>query len=113
MAPDDVLKPCVLGRRIDPPGCLQLVNLPQPLQPRMIEQHPFAGFARFNDRRKGDIPVNWIVTEALSLEVVHPGYFDGAINRRQRVSAAMPQAMSASRLAVPRLRSITESRVMR
>ena len=33
----DVLKPHVLGRRKHPPGRLQLVDLPQPLDPRMVD----------------------------------------------------------------------------
>ena len=33
----DVLEPGVLGRREDPPGGLQLMDLPHPLHPRMVD----------------------------------------------------------------------------
>ena len=36
--PKHVLKPRMLGRRKDPPCGLQLMNLPQPLKPRMVDQ---------------------------------------------------------------------------
>ena len=39
--PQHVRKPRVLGRRIDPPGRLQLMDLPQPLHPRMVDDLAF------------------------------------------------------------------------
>ena len=78
--PEHVLEAGMLGRGKDPPGGLQLVNLPQPLQPGMVEElllgnlvgpPPFAD--RQNGRRKRDIPVDRIVTQAFVLEVAHNG----------------------------------------
>ncbi len=40
-----VLKAGVFGRGEDPPGGLQLVDLPQPLNPRVVNQLPFRHFA--------------------------------------------------------------------
>ena len=44
--PQDVLEAGMLGRRKDPPGRLQLVNLPHPLDPRMVDDLLFRDFAR-------------------------------------------------------------------
>ena len=47
---EHVLEPRVLGRRIDPPGRLQLVDLPEPLQPRVID-NPLLGDLAFGQAR--------------------------------------------------------------
>ena len=40
-----VLEARMFGRRINPPGGLQLMDLPQPLDPGMIDDLPFGDFA--------------------------------------------------------------------
>jgi hypothetical protein len=63
---EHVLKTHVFGRRKDPPGGLQLVNLSQPLYPWMINQFLFGCFTGgqtlAGDER--DIAVNGIVGQA-------------------------------------------------
>ncbi len=73
--PQHVLKPRMLGRGKDPPGGLQLVNLPQPLDPGVVDQFPFGDFPRRQTRRRGegDVSVDRIVAEAFALEVFHGG----------------------------------------
>ena len=44
--PQDVLKPLMLGRRKDPPRGLQLVDLPHPLHPGMVDDLLFGDFVR-------------------------------------------------------------------
>ena len=72
---EDVLKPRMLGGGKDPPGGLQLVDLPQALQPRIIEYLPLAHFAfrQSHGRSERDISVDRIVAEAFALEVFHAG----------------------------------------
>ena len=41
-----MLKPGVFGTGIDPPGRLQLVDVPQPLDPGMVDDLPFGSLAR-------------------------------------------------------------------
>jgi len=43
--PHDMLETSMLGRRKDPPGSLQLMDLAHPLHPGMVDQLPFADFA--------------------------------------------------------------------
>ena len=71
--PQHVLKPRMLGRGKDPPGGLQLVNLPQPLEPRVVDDLPLGDFALRQARRRGegDVAVDRIVAEAFALEVSH------------------------------------------
>ena len=61
--PEDVLESRMLGRRKDPPGGLQLMNLPHPLDPRMIDDFLLGDFARGKARagNKRNVSVNWIV----------------------------------------------------
>ena len=47
-----VLEAGVLGRGIDPPGGLQLMDLPQPLDPGMVDDLPFRDFALGQPRRR-------------------------------------------------------------
>ena len=66
-----MLKPHVLGRGKDPPGRLQLVNLPHPLHPRMVDNRLLGHLARRQPRFRdeGNVPVNRIVREAFLGEV--------------------------------------------
>jgi hypothetical protein len=41
---ENMLKTGVFGGRKDPPSGLQLVDLPQPLNPRMVDDIPLADF---------------------------------------------------------------------
>ena len=70
---EDVLEPRMLGRGKDPPGGLQLVDLPQALQPRIVEYFLLAGFAfrQSRGRSERDIAVDRIVAEPLALKVFH------------------------------------------
>ena len=70
---EHVLKPRVFGRGEDPPGGLQLVNLPKPLEPGVVDQFALGDFALGqSDRRgEGDVAVDRIVAEAFALEVFH------------------------------------------
>ena len=61
----------MFGCWINPPSGLQLVDLPQPLQPGTVQQLPFGRFAVVHHRDKRDVTVDWVKTEALSLKVVH------------------------------------------
>ena len=71
--PEHVLKPRVLGRGKDPPGGLQLVDLPQPLEPGMVDDLPLGDLALGQARGRGerDIAVDRIVAEAFALEIFH------------------------------------------
>ena len=51
--PHDVLEPGVFGTGIDPPGGLQLVDVPQPLDPRMVDDLPLGGLAL--PRRRAEV----------------------------------------------------------
>jgi hypothetical protein len=63
----------MLGRRVDPPGGLQLMDLPQPLDPGVIDDLPLRDLTvprgRTGDKRY--VPVDRIVAEILGLEVAH------------------------------------------
>ena len=63
---DNVLEPSMFGRGVNPPSGLQLVNLPQSLEPRVIKQHPFRGFAIGHNRDERHIAVNRIMNEAFA-----------------------------------------------
>ena len=68
--PDHVRKPRVLGRGIDPPGGLQLVNVPQPLHPRIVDDLPLGDLARRESsaRRERDVAVDRVVGEVGGVE---------------------------------------------
>ena len=55
------------------------MDLPHPLHPRVVEQHPFAGFSWARSRHEGDVAMDRIVAEALTLEVFHSRYFAPAV----------------------------------
>ena len=71
--PQHVLEPRVLGRGKHPPGGLQLVNLPQPLEPGVVDDLPLGDLAFRQARRRGErnVAVDRVVAEALALEVFH------------------------------------------
>ena len=77
-----VLKPRVLGRGIDPPGRLQLMDLPQPLHPGIVDDLLFGDLAvgQSGGRSEGDIAVNGVVAEAFVLEIRHCGIPPGGVN---------------------------------
>ena len=66
----------MLGRGKNPPGGLQLVDLPQALQPGVVEYFPLAGFALGSPagRSERDIAVDRIVAEPFALKVLHGRY---------------------------------------
>ena len=68
-----MLKAGVLGRRIDPPGGLQLVDLPQPLHPGIVDDLLLGDFSlgQSRGRAEGDIAVDGVVAEAFVLEISH------------------------------------------
>ena len=70
--PEHVLEPRVLGRGKDPPGGLQLVDLPQPLDPGVVDDLLLGDLALGQPGRRGerDVPVDRIVAEAFALEVL-------------------------------------------
>ena len=73
--PEHVLEARMFGRGKDPPGGLQLVNLPQPLKPGVVDQFAFGHFPYRQARRRGEgnVAVDRIVAEAFALEVFHGG----------------------------------------
>ena len=73
--PQDVLKAGVLGRRVDPPGGLQLVDLAEPLDPGMIDDRLLRDLSLGQPLRRGerDISVDDIVAEAGVDKLVHAG----------------------------------------
>lgn len=81
---NDVLEAGVLGGGVDPPGGLQLVDLPHPLDPGMIKQPPLGGFALRDDRNERNIAVNRVVTEAFALKILHGGHCDAGQHGGQR-----------------------------
>jgi hypothetical protein len=89
---DHVLKPGMLGRRIDPLGGLQLMNLPKPLQSGMVEQRAFRGFALVDDRDKGDLAMNRGMAQAFALEISH-----GAHCRGKRIGGQCPRNLGRAR----------------
>ena len=68
-----MLKPRMLGGGKDPPGGLQLMNLPHPLDPRMIDDLPLGRLARrqsaAGDER--DVAVDRIEAQAFTAEIGH------------------------------------------
>ena len=77
--PQHVLEAGVLGRGKDPPGGLQLVDLPQPLQPGVIDDLLLGDLALGQPapRGEGDVAVDGVVAEALVLKIAHVGYYAG------------------------------------
>ena len=73
--PQHVLEPGVFGRGKDPPGGLQLVNLPQPLEPGVVDDLLLGDLVlrQPHGRGKRNVAVDRIVAEALALEVSHGG----------------------------------------
>ena len=63
----------MLGRGKDPPGGLQLVDLPQPLEPGVVDDLLLGDLALGQPHRRGerDIAVDRIVAEAFALEISH------------------------------------------
>jgi hypothetical protein len=72
--PDDMLETGVLGRREDPPGGLQLVDLTHPLHPRIVDQLPLAPFfgPQVDVRDERDVAVDRVVAEILATVGEHP-----------------------------------------
>ena len=86
--PEDVLEPGVLRRRVDPPGGLQLVDLPEPLDPGMVDDLLLCYLAFRNPRRSGepDVPVNRVMTQVLMSKVLH----NRALCRPRRAESINP-----------------------
>ena len=99
MAPSDVLEAGVLGRGIDPPGGLQLVDLPQPLHPGVVDDPLLGDFALGQPRRRGegDIAVDGVVAQAFVGEVGHGSYYAraGRAASRMCVDAAFCRVVTA------------------
>ena len=72
-----VLKPGVFGRGENPPRGLQLMDLPQPLQPRMIDDLPLGNFASRESlvRHQRHVTMQRIVTQGFTAKVGHRGGF--------------------------------------
>src|SRR3954470_24144248 len=70
---DHVLKACVFSRGKDPPGRLQLMDLPQPLHPGVIDDLPLGNFAlgQPSVRDERYVAVHRVVAEILALEIAH------------------------------------------
>ena len=71
----DMLKPHVLGRRKHKPGGLQLVNVTESLNPRVVDDLllsdlPLRQVVAGNKR---DVSVNWIVAETFGNEIARHG----------------------------------------
>ena len=71
--PEGMLEAGVLGGRIDPPGGLQLVDLPQTLHPGIVDHSLLGDFAlgQSDGRTEGDVPVDRVVAEAFVLKITH------------------------------------------
>lgn len=69
--PENVLKPSVFGTRKDPPCGLQLMNMPHPLHPGMINQLLFRDFIVRESRpgHKRDVSMNRVVSQAFCCKV--------------------------------------------
>ena len=63
----------MLGRRKDPPSGLKLVDLAQPLQPRVIDQLTFGNLPVREPGRSGEgnIAMNGIMAEVFTVKSVH------------------------------------------
>jgi hypothetical protein len=70
---DDVLKPRVLGGWIHPPGGLELMNLPQTLDPSVVDDFTFRDFVarRRRPRHERYVAVNGVVAEVFALKISH------------------------------------------
>ena len=77
-----------------PPGGLQLVNLPKPLEPGVVDQFAFGDFALGQARRRGegDVSVDRVVAQAFALEVSHGKDRVGAAKQKgtEKVSKESP-----------------------
>ena len=71
--PQNVLEAGVLGRGEDPPGGLQLVDLPQPLDPGVVDDLLLGDLALRQPGRRGegDVPMDRVVAEAFAVKVPH------------------------------------------
>ncbi len=68
----NVLEPRVFGRRKYPPGGLQLVDVPQSLDPRMIHQVTLGYFARgAGGSCERDIAMNRVMAQAFGFKMFH------------------------------------------
>ena len=72
---EHVLEAGVLGRRIDQPGGLQLVDLAQPLNPGIVDDRLFGDFTFGQSMRRdeGDVAVDNVVAETGVQKRVHAG----------------------------------------
>ncbi len=70
---EHVLEPRVLGRREDPPRGLELVDLAEPLEPRVIDDVPLRhlAFGKPLGRGERDVSVKRVVAEALVAKLTH------------------------------------------
>jgi hypothetical protein len=71
----DVLKSGMLGSWKDPPGRLELVDLPHSLYPGMIDDLPFRRFlaCAVGGRGEWNVSVDWVEAQAFSAWIVHGG----------------------------------------
>ena len=110
----DMLEPHVLGRREDPPRGLQLVDVPQPLHPRMIDQRLFGHFARGQRvlRDERDVAVNRIVRQTFGVEITRHAAVLAMIEWQRHGSRSMiaihsPHAHIRSAKSAPRTNSVS------
>ena len=80
----DVLEARVFGRWINPPGGLQLMDLPQPLDPGMVDDLPFGDFAlgQPDVGHERYIAVNGVVAEVFTTEIAHRNSLTQVPSRR-------------------------------
>ena len=71
--PQHVLEAGVLGGGIDPPGGLQLMDLPQPLHPGMVDDLPFRDFSlgQSGIGDEGDIAMHGVMGQVFAAKVAH------------------------------------------
>ena len=63
----NMLEASVLGRGVNPPCRLQLVDVTHPLHPGMVNDLPFGHLIvlKFRARRKWNVAVDWVVAEII------------------------------------------------
>ena len=83
---EHVLEAGVLGRGIDQPGGLQLVDLAEPLNPGMVDDRLFGdlAFGQSVRRDEGDVAVDDVVAEAGIQERVHARIIENKSPTRKR-----------------------------
>jgi hypothetical protein len=71
--PEDMLKPHMLCRRENPPGGLELMDVPEPLDPGVVYDFLFRYFLIRDPRfgSEGDIPMNRVMSQTFRNKIAH------------------------------------------